>query len=194
MSDVRERLYLVGEVPSLLKRQEENSRERHLNPPPTSADGLYENILNSVRICIFHELAILLNFLMRCQNTPGSDIWHSERWIIKTSSSVINLLLSHALTASLSSLLLSFWVQPQKSHYIWNVRGKCNTTELPITILSLQPCNNCVSLRQCCGDFKPGPKRWTDRMSENKWCSLFITVCWTVSLSQQRVTFDMKIS
>lgn len=86
-------------------------------------------------------------FLTRCQNTLGSDIWHSERWIIKPALpdwnrllSVINLLLSHTFTSS-PLILYPLSLSPaSKSHYIWNVSGKSNITELPIIMWSLQPC------------------------------------------------------
>lgn len=47
--------------------------------------GLYEKILNLIRICKFHELVdLLLNFLTGCQNNLDNDIWLPDRWIRKT--------------------------------------------------------------------------------------------------------------
>lgn len=82
-------------------------------PPPTQAGtGLYENIINSIRVCKFHEPAILpLNFLTGCQNNLGCDIWRTESWITKSAIPGWNPLLpvikgphpflSHSLTTSL---------------------------------------------------------------------------------------------
>lgn len=112
--------------------KEENNWEGHSNP--SRVHSLYENILNSIRVCKFHELSILLlKFLTGV--SEQSELWRLTLTSRQTETDFCCYLTPLQPLCSYSDLFLS---QAPKSHYTWNLRGKCNTIGLPFTIWYLE--------------------------------------------------------
>lgn len=142
--DVREHLHWWVEesLPPLSNQERRRTAEKDIRPPPPpppppptpdlsrqqpahthTAHGLHENILNSIRICKFHELAVLLlNILSGCQINLGCNVWHSEPLFkTETNFSPTNLSLSHSrsdlpVSSPQNLIILEIWgenVTPQ---------------------------------------------------------------------------------
>lgn len=166
--DVREHLHWWVEesLPPLSNQERRRTAEKDIRPPPPpppppptpdlsrqqpahthTAHGLHENILNSIRICKFHELAVLLlNILSGCQINLGCNVWHSEPLFkTETNFSPTNLFLSHSrsdlpVSSPQNLIILEIWgenVTPQDcllSSGTWREIEKKKRRE------SLQPC------------------------------------------------------